>query len=158
MANSPYAPPAARVSDPLELRGPRPLSVRRAAQFLWASFVLSVASGMLYLAGALPTPNLTADVVTTISTAGLIALIAAKVGAGRSWARWLFVAIYVLGSMMFAVILTFTPQAFLSLPALGQVLGLVQFGLQTCALVLMFSRASRQWFNIPHATASASPV
>lgn len=135
-----------------------PWSARRAAQLLWTSFVLSVAVGVLFLVGTLPTANLTVDVATTFLTAGLIALIAAKAGSGRNWARWLFVAIYVLGFISFAVLLTVMPQEFLSMPGLMQISALVQFVLQTCALVLMFTRASRQWFSASYATASASAL
>ena len=153
MARSPYAPPTARISDPQEVRGPIPTSARRAAQFLWASFALSLVLGALYLLGAVPSPNLTLDVATTFGTAALIALIATKVGAGRKWARWLFVVIYVLGSAGFSVLFIVMPQEFLSLPRLLQLSGLVQIILQTCALILMFTRASRQWFKAPYAAA-----
>ena len=158
MAQTPYAPPAARVSDPPEARGPVPASLRRAARFLWASFVLSVALAGLYLVDAVPSGNSTVDSVTTIVTAALIALIAVKVGAGRNWARWLFLVIYILGSVMFGVVLIVMPQAFLSMPGLLQVSALAQFTVQTCALVLMFTRPSRRWFQAPRAAASASVV
>ena len=153
MPRSPYAAPTARISDPPQVRGPTPTSARRAAQFLWVSFVLSVALGALYLVGAVPSANLTVDVATTFVTAALIALIAAKVGAGRNWARWLFVLIYILGSAGFSVLFIVMPQEFLSLPRLLQLSGLVQIILQTCALILMFTRASRQWFKAPYAAA-----
>jgi hypothetical protein len=112
----------------------------------------------LYLVGAVSSANLTVDVVTTFVTAALIALIAAKVGAGRNWARWLFVVIYILGSVMFTVVLIVMPQEFLSLPGLLQVSALVQFILQTYALVLMFTRASRQWFKALYVPASPSAL
>ena len=147
MTRTPYAPPAARVSDPPQVRGPTPPSVRRAAQFLWASFVLAAALGVLHLAGAVPSANSTVDAITAMVSAALIALIAAKVGAGRNWARWLYVAIYLLGSAMSVVLLIFMPQAFLSLPGPLQASALVQLLLQTCALVLMFTPASRRWFG-----------
>ena len=156
MTRSPYAPPTARVSDPPQVRGPAPTAVRRAAQFLWASFVLSVALGGMYLVGAVPSPSLVVDVATTLLTAAVIALIAAKVRAGRNWARWVFVAMYIFGSVMFALLFIVMPQEFLSLPGPMQVLGLLQFTLQTCALVLMFTPASRQWFRALHAAASPS--
>lgn len=158
MSQTPYAPPTARVSDPPEVRGPIPASVRRAAQFLWVSVVLSAALGGLYFVGAVPSANFLVDAVTAVVTAAVIALIAAKVSAGRNWARWLFVVIYILGSVMFGVLVVLMPQAFLSLPGLLQVSALVQFALQTSALVLMFTRPSRQWFSATHVAASPTAL
>jgi hypothetical protein len=126
-----------------------PTSVRRAAQLLWASFILSAALGGLYLVGAVASVNLLADVASAFVACVLIALIATKVGAGRNWARWLFVVIYILGSAMYLVLAVLMPEVFLSLPGLLQVSALVQFTLQTGALVLMFTRPSRQWFGVP---------
>ncbi len=84
---------------------------------------------------------------------GLDSLNRRKSRRGAHWARWLFVVIYALGSAGFSVLFIVMPQEFLSLPIVMQACGLIQVVLQTCALILMFSRASRQWFNAPYAVA-----
>jgi hypothetical protein len=158
MAQTPYAPPRARVSDSPEARGPKPASVRRAVQLLWISAVLSAALAGLYLVGAVPSVNYVVDAVTAAITSAVTALIAWKIGSGRNWARWLFVVIFILGSLMFVALLMFVPQAFLSLPGLLQASAVVQFGLQTSALILMFMGASGQWFRARPVAISPSAV
>jgi len=123
-----------------------PTSLRRAGQLLWVCVALSVVLAVLYLAGAVKSPSVAAEVITMIVTAAILALLAVKIGAGRNWARWVFAVMYVFGSLVFALAVIVAPQAFLALSAIQQASGVVQFGLQTAVLVLTFVRASRQWF------------
>ena len=149
MTQTPYAPPSARVADPQSPRLSRPLSVHRAAICLWISAAVAVVSIVLH--ARIVT---TADVVIAGVSAALLALVAAKVNAGRRWARWLFVAVWILGSFSGMAMLVLAPQAFLALPGTVQTVGVLQFALQTGALVLLFTAASRQWFGASD-TASA---
>jgi len=88
----------------------------------------------------------------------LLAWVAEKIRGGRSWARWLFLVVYVLGSLSVAAVAVLAPQLFLSQPMLLRGSGVVQFALQTIALVLMFSPTSRHWFGRTHATDTPSAL
>jgi hypothetical protein len=84
-------------------------------------------------------------------TAGLLGLIAVSISARRGWGRWLFAVIYVLGTLGFVMLVAITPETFRAFPMVLQANMVVQFALQTAALVLMFSSTSRQWFRARHA-------
>ena len=142
MSDTPYDPPKARLADPEAPRPVRPTSVRRAAICLWISSALTLISPVLHLAIVT-----TSDVVLTTVTAALLALVAAKVADGRRWARWLYVALWVLGSFFGTVSFLLMPQVFLALPGTVQAVFVLQFALQTAALALLFTRASREWFS-----------
>lgn len=147
MPNSPYAPPTSEVRDVEEMSRTRPEPVRHAVTCLWTSAVLGVAAGLLQVMGIIPATNPIMAAVIAVISAGLMALVAVKVGAGRNWARWLFATIYFLGSLISIIAFALVPQTFMAIPFLGKVSAVSQFVLQTVALVLIFMRASRQWFR-----------
>jgi hypothetical protein len=111
-----------------------------------------------HLIGVLATPDVVQATITAAIAAGLLTLVAVNVSGGRGWARWLYVGVYLFGSFTFVVFLVLAPQAFLSMPMPDQVSAGAQLLLQTVALVLMFTRASRQWFKAPHVEPSPSAV
>ena len=127
--------------------GNKPKSVQWAVVCLWVSVGLVSVLTVDSWVGLVGIPRGIASTVTNLLTLALLALVAIKLGAGRGWARWLFAVVYVLGSLMFVVSLLLAPQVFRSLPTVLQGSGIVQFALQTAALVLMFTEASRQWFK-----------
>ena len=135
----------------------RPNSVQHAALCLWLSAGLGLlmttaqVSGLVKTVGAAG-PGLTAAI--GLVTAGLLALIAAKISAGRGWARWLFAAIYVIGSLGSVVLIFVALEVFRALPTILQANTIAQFVLQTAALVLVFTSTSRRWFNSTHADAA----
>jgi hypothetical protein len=83
-------------------------------------------------------------------TVGLLAIVAGSISARHGWARWLFAVIYVLGTLGAMVLVVMAPQFFRVLPIVLQVNMVAQFILQTAALILMFSSASRHWFATRH--------
>jgi hypothetical protein len=95
------------------------------------------------------TPGTTA--IIGLGTAGLLALVAGSIGARHGWARWLFAVIYVLGTLGALILVATAPEVFRALPIVLQLNTIAQFILQTAALMLMFSSASRQWFATRHA-------
>jgi MFS-type transporter involved in bile tolerance (Atg22 family) len=103
--------------------------------------------------GLVPLVGSTAGMTATIGlvTAGLLALIAGSVSARRGWGRWLFAVIYVIGTLGVVMLVLITPETFRTFPLVLQANMVVQFVLQTAALVLMFSSTSRQWFRTRHA-------
>jgi len=88
-----------------------------------------------------------ADVVILTVTAGLLVLVAAKVAARRGWARWLFLVFWIFGSMSGIAVIVLAPRAFLAWPHTVQVIAILQFAIQTAALLMLFTRASREWFR-----------
>jgi len=97
-------------------------------------------------------PDTVAATVIGLLSAGFLALMAAKLAAGRRWALWLFAIVYVIGTLGTLVSAIVIPQAFLSQPALLQASTILQFGLQTVAMFLIFTSTARQWFKVGHAT------
>jgi hypothetical protein len=151
MSETPYAPPTARVADPQAVRPPKPVSIHRAVICLWVSAAGTVVSAAFH-ASILTI----ADVVVLAITAGLLALVAAKVSAGRSWARWLFLVVWALGSLSGMAMVVLMPQAFRAWPSTVQAIAILQFVIQTAALALLFTRASREWFVVPDATSTTN--
>jgi hypothetical protein len=125
----------------------KPKSVQRAVVCLWISVGLAlIVTGAPFI-GLLDSPDIVTATITNLVTAGFLALVAAKIGAGRGWARWLFAVVYILGSFAGIVSLLVAPQMFRSSPPILQGSGILQFALQTAAFVLMFTSTSRQWFK-----------
>lgn len=145
MSEKPYAPPTARVLDAQSPSPPKPLSVKHAVVCLWISVAVTVASAGFHV-------NIltAADVVVLAVTACLLAVVAAKVAARRGWARWLFLVVWILGSLSGIVVIVLAPRAFLAWPHTVQGIAVLQFAIQTVALLLLFTRASREWFRVSH--------
>ena len=146
MPQTPYDPPSAPVADPVHAASPKPTAVKRAVQCLWISVALTLVQGMPQLASAAPGAVVTIA-LTLVLTIGLLSLIAAKVGAGRSWARWVFLAIFLFGAVTLIATVLLTPQVFRTMPVLLQISEALQFVLQAGALILMFTPAAREWFR-----------
>jgi len=124
-----------------------PASVQRAVICLWISAGLALILTLVQVTGLIETADVGLTAVIGLVTTGLLALIAAKISTGRGWARWLFAVIYIIGSLASAVLAVVAPELFRALPALLQGSTVVQFLLQTTALVLIFTSTSRQWFK-----------
>jgi hypothetical protein len=126
----------------------KPKSVQSAVLSLLISAALAFALTLLQLVRVFPPAGATpsAATITGLVTVGLLVLVAAKINAGRNWARWLFVVVYALGSFLFVLILLVAPQVFLGLPTISKVSGTLQFVIQTAALICAFSPKSRSWF------------
>ena len=146
--HTPYSPPLARVSDPEEPEIPKPPAIGRAARCLWISAAVVVVTSGLALAGVSgPRDAVVPLIAISLFSIGLLALVAWQLNAGRGWVRWLFLVLFVLGSGMFALGLVLTPQAYLAMPRLDMAAALLQFGLQTAALILMFTPAAARWLK-----------
>ena len=125
-----------------------PRSVRRAALSLWISAALGVlvtvaqATGLVATVGA----SVAMTLVIGLVTVGLLVFVAINVARGRGWVRWLFAVVYVVGTLAGVLLVAVAPAMFRVLPTILQTNMVVQFVLQTSALVLMFTAASRHWF------------
>src|SRR4051812_24437996 len=121
MSQTPYDPASARAAALAHTPAEKPLAVKWAVRCLWTSAALTLLQGVPLLA-ALPRAAVGTTVLSLVVTTGLLLLIATMVSRGRSWARGLFVVIYLLGAAMLFSTLTLTPKAFQSLPPLLQIL------------------------------------
>jgi peptidoglycan/LPS O-acetylase OafA/YrhL len=126
---------------------PPPASMRAAIVCLWLSVAIVAVLTLASWANVLGLPNTPSLTVNNLLTLALLVLIAIKISAQRGWARWLFAVLYVLGSLATLYLAVFVPQSFRNLPAMLQVTGLAQLGLQTAAMVLIFLPPSRRWFK-----------
>ncbi|HEY5087834.1 MAG TPA: hypothetical protein VII66_10795 [Gemmatimonadaceae bacterium] len=127
----------------------RPGSVTLAGRLLWISAAITAVLTVAAYAGALPFRFSGEAMISNFITAALLALCAAKIGAGRNWARWLMLIIFVLGSLTIPIALILAPQILQSIPALLLVVFLLQSAIQIVALVLAFMPTSRIWFRPP---------
>ena len=125
----------------------KPSSIRRAAVCLWASALLALVLTVPQVLWFVAPADVTATIVIGIGTAALLALIAAKISAGRGWARWLYAFVYVFGTLAGVVLMLVMPDAFRIYPPMVLAGTAVQFVLQTTAIALIFTGASRAWFR-----------
>jgi hypothetical protein len=150
MSHSPYSPPTARVSDPAEAPQQAPTSVTRAVACLWLSASLAVLAGGWQLLSATGLAHVLGVVLNVAFSAGLVAFVATKLRARRGWARWLYLAIFALGSLLFMIAVVLAPGAFRALPPLSQAFALLQFVLQTAALIFVFTPSAWHWLSGSH--------
>jgi hypothetical protein len=129
----------------------KPVSVRRAAACLWGSAGLALVLTALEVVWPVEPGNPGETIAVGVIIAALLALIAAKTSTGRRWARWLYVFLYTVGTFSFLLVFLVNPSALHAYPTLLLMGTLVQFVLQTTAIVLIFKNASRQWFNAARA-------
>jgi len=104
---------------------------------------IAQATGLVATVGA----SVAMTLVIGVATVGLLAFVAINVVRGRGWARWVFAVVYVVGTLTAALLAVVAPAMFRVLPTILQTNIVVQFVLQTAALVLMFTVASRHWFT-----------
>ena len=130
----------------------RPQAIKRAALCLWFSAALALLVTTAQVLGLVPLVGASPGMTATIGvlTAGLLVLIAVTVSARRGWGRWMFAVIYVLGNLVVVMLVLIMPEAFRALPMVLQANMVVQFVLQTAALVLMFTGTSGRWFRTRH--------
>ena len=125
----------------------RPQFLQWSILFLWISVGWII---LLMVTAWFKFPGFPKDVgppITNTITIALLALIAMKISSGRNWARWLFGFVYVLGTISFFITLILNPQMFKANHLVIQVSTVLQFAIQTAALILMFTYQSNQWFK-----------
>ncbi len=123
-----------------------PLSVTLAERLLWISAAITMLLTIVAYIGLLPFRNSGGTVISNLTTIAFLVLCATKIKAGRNWARWLMLAVFLLGSLMLPLALVFSLAA-LSLPGFLVVVGMFQFVIQLSALVLVIIPASGVWFR-----------
>jgi glucan phosphoethanolaminetransferase (alkaline phosphatase superfamily) len=124
-----------------------PPSVRTALLCLWLSTAILALLTVAAWANVLALPNTPSVTLNNLLTLAFMLLVIIKLAAGRGWARWVFAAVYFLGSAVTLYLSVFEPQIFRNQTLVLQATGLVQLALQTAAMVLLLLPASRQWFR-----------
>ncbi|HYG54903.1 MAG TPA: hypothetical protein VD965_06370 [Burkholderiales bacterium] len=124
-----------------------PGTISRAVTCLWIAAGLAALLTTLQIVGVMATESVTLTAITGVLTVTLLALVAWKIGEARAWARWLFVLLYALGAGVSVAGALAMPKFFLALPPVSQGSIVLQFVLQTAALVLLFTKPSRDWFR-----------
>jgi len=84
---------------------------------------------------------------SNLVTAALLILLTFKIDARRNWARWVFAVVGGLGFLAFLFVLALRREAFLVLPPLAIGSGVLQFVLQTAAMIMLFTREASKWFK-----------
>ena len=125
----------------------KPRSTRWTVILLWTSTGLAALMTLLHLIGVVPTHNAAIRAAIGGIIVALWAFIATMVNSGRGWARWLFVILYVLGSVLEIISMLLVPRLFLAMPHLAQAYSVAQFVLLTVAVILTFTKSSREWFK-----------
>ena len=123
-----------------------PKTIRRAVTCLVISLVLAVVLDVALGTGLLQPPGGASNVVN-FGSAALLALVTWKVAVGRRWARWLFVILYVLGTLAGVIMFLVRPEIFLAWPKVMIASSLVQLALQSAAVAFLFMPTSNAWFR-----------
>ena len=143
--SNPYETPQAEVelADDSVVRAERPKSVERAAALIAISLALGVVKfgidfGMLASTGGMGAAI--AGFVIAIAVVGLLAYLA---WAGKSWARLVFVVLFVLGLIPTAFFIFVEIERSITLAMLS----LFQLVAQFAASILLYVPASNQWYR-----------
>jgi len=113
-------------------------SIDRAVVCLWISAGLTTVAGILQIAGFIPVGSPLRAAVAAAISAAISAVVAVKISEGRIWARYFFLAVYILGALTSMLAFSFAPSKFISLSILGKVSAMSHIVLDTTALILMF--------------------
>jgi hypothetical protein len=144
--DNPYRAPQAAVEDfmPEEDRGERPEEATRAVALLWITLVIQ-AAGLAFIWRLFRLFGLSDYIVAGIITATWVinAFLVAMIERGRNWARITALVLYLLALPFLAMSIIATWKV--STLAAGS--GALQMILQTIAMVMLFGRASREWFR-----------
>lgn len=150
MERNPYAPPVSPVADPTELRGPRPKEVTRAVRLLWVSLVLSIA-GLFMQPTRAASHEEQVVVTTTLVVGGVIGFglwgwVLLKIGAGRNWARIVFIVLTIIGLAITPFVMPYSLSVYRTQPLSG-VSAAANAILELAALYLLLTAPARAWFK-----------
>ncbi|ANJ74142.1 hypothetical protein K6V72_08940 [Ralstonia insidiosa] len=121
----------------------RPQTVRAAVNMLWASIGFGLAKALLDFSHLFAPATLKTFIATAVLTVVIMAWLILKTSSGANWARLTLLVLFAVGALL-------TPATLareFSRSSLVGALTVVQFGLQFCALALLFVKPSRGWFS-----------
>ena len=144
--DNPYRAPQAALENfaPEEDRGERPEEATRAVALLWITLVIQ-AAGLAFIWRLFrlfgPIDYMVAGIIT--ATWVINAFLVAMIERGLNWARITVLVLFLLALpfLVFSIVATWK----MSQLAAGS--ATLQVALQAIAMVMLFGRASRQWFR-----------
>lgn len=120
-----------------------PSSLRTAVFCLWASVIfLFFFSLMLWIAN----PSILSVIIDLVNL-GIMVILVTKISSGRNWARWIFTLLWLAGISIIGTSLLTEAKVFFSGPVIYLISGAIQSTLQTISVVLIFTKASNEWFQ-----------
>lgn len=165
MERNVYAPPAAAVSDPVEIREKPPWTVVWARILVWVSLAISVGElGIAQVASVVNSPAFLPIAILSIilSPIGIRSIVVAwlniRMGQARNWARITLLIVFVLGFIYVATqwqLSAVFEWRNLTRTVMGKttatwlLLIIAQALLEVGALVLLFTPRANRWFRAP---------
>ncbi len=125
----------------------RPRSINWAINLLWISAGIVALATLAAMVGLISLRLSTEIVIVDFVMIGFMVLCAVTLRAGRSWPRWLYLAIFVIGTLDIVFDSKLTLQGFLAMPVWLMLVGITHTTVQIAILVLVFSPSSRTWFH-----------
>ena len=149
-----YAPPAAAVADPVEVKAERPKEVTWAMNFIWAALVVGTAAGLLSMAATLFTTSpfgMTGTVVVVAIGIGVRIVITVwvntRIALGRNWMRILLAVLFASGVIYFAVEWRAYANLLTGKAPLFFIATIVKSLLNVTTMVLLFTPRANRWFK-----------
>ena len=145
MDHNPYSPPRTEVAE-FEESAPRPRRVTWAVQCLWIEFLLSVVQASKTLFRWQPDEGETILYIMLAFAAvwfSVQAFVIVKLGARRSWARYVFLVTTILSVVQY---LPSLPRDWFT-DGLSVGLRAFQLELDCAALFLVFTSPGKEWFK-----------
>jgi hypothetical protein len=143
MSHNPYSPPAANVADaPPPPRGERPRAVKIALALLWLGMGLAIVIQLVDVHDPARGLNMGLVIGSQVVGIALNVWLFVKIGAGRNWARIVYVVLIGLSLPIqgFAIKLIFTRSMLIGLMVAASVITNI------VAMVLVFG-PGRAWFR-----------
>ena len=125
----------------------RPRSIEWAINLLWISAGILALASIAAIADLISLRLSTEVAIINFVTVGFMVFCAIKFRAGRSWPRWLYLAIFLIGALDSVFDQKLALQGFFALPVWLILVGATQTTVQIAILVLVFSPNSRAWFR-----------
>ncbi len=145
MDRNPYSPPQTDVREAVEadLTGPRPKQVTWAVRLFWIELAVSVLDAGL--AWYVETGNLERliNVVASLVSFPLEALVIYKIGRRRNWARYVALASVIVSTLLWSGAV----RQGVSAEPVTIIMGAIELMLDGVALYLLFANPGKQWFK-----------
>jgi hypothetical protein len=121
----------------------KPQPVVTAVNLLWASLAVGLVKMLMDFSNLSAVAPAAFTNFILIFTFALIGFLIFKISAGRNWARFTFLVMFIIGTLPILPIV----MGEFSRSAVVGALSLAQIGLQVYALLLLFTRPGSSWFR-----------
>jgi hypothetical protein len=152
-----YAPPAAPVADPTEIRQHRPKLVEWAVWSLWVSVAIGIVTPVLQYTVLFTVGSVLLVLVGNVIRYTLAGWIIIRIGQGRHWARILLVLWDTVGLVSIAYQWQAYRDFYLARPMWLGAAAATKLVLDYTAAVLLFTPPANRWFKPPRPAADLAP-